>query len=287
MGAKNGNAPRKKRGRRADPSPAAAEPAGRIQYGVKPLTPPQLSDRVKVESERQLLAMAKQLKPRLQQDPDFSVLLLANPVLALQHYGFDLSSDLQHHVLQQLRHPPKLRDRRELLEQRLTEALGEPPQPNDPAWMAQLVFDRQGLAAKQIGKREPIYRPPLNADMIAQAQARRPQGRSRYPQERRIRVTQRMGVARPEPTLRRMDLEAPVPSLKPAARAPAKLSLEQAWFYKDDDPLVRDAVELGQIRRRGFPFRTPDEFRKIMAGEKVDGFRKFVTRISLESVRSS
>lgn len=242
---------------------------------------PRTNDEVIVDNERQLLAMARPLAQRLKADPEFSVMLLANPVLALAEYGIKLSPRLKDHVLQALRHPPALRARRTTLEDALTKELGDDPRPNDPAWLAKLVFETRGLPPRDIGDHRPAYRMGEIDAAIAIAQRGRPAATNRYPGVRRIKVTASLGVAAPDPTVRRLDLDAALPELKPLKTAPKQLTIEEAWFYKDD-PVVRHAVELGQIERRGFPFRTPAQFRKIQAGETVDGFRAFVTRIAID-----
>ena len=253
------------------------------RFTAKPLRPPQTYDTITIKSHRELFAKSKEIARRVEGDPEFSVMFLSNPVLALESYGIKLSRELQHHVLNTLRHPPKLRIRREELEAKLEEALGEPARPTEPKWMAGLVLKTQKIAPRTIGRREPAYKPPLNAEAIARLQAARPKGGKRYATERRIGVKFTLQVALPKSALRRMDLDAELPKLKRAAKAPARLTLEQAWFYKDD-PLVRDAVELGQIMRRGFPFRTPAEFRDIAEGKKVDAFRRFVGGVRLKEV---
>lgn len=259
------------------PSPRST-PAGKPLDIIKS---PLKNGAITVNTERQLLAMARPLAKRLAEDPRFSVMLLANPVLALAAYGIQLSPRMRDHVMQALRYPCALRERRAALEKALTKQLGEKPKPNDPKWLAKLVFGTRGLAPRDLSGRAPVYRTTKIDAAIARAQKGRPEAIRRYPGTRRIQVTARLGVAPPDPAVHRLDLDAPVPKLEAARRAPTVLTIEEAWFYKDD-PVVRDAVELGQIERRGFAFRTPAQFRKIQKGEIVDGFRAFVTRISVD-----
>lgn len=243
-----------------------------------PLKPPVEHDILKVETHRQLLVMARTLSPRLRADPQFSVMLLANPVLALKQYGIELSAEMQRHVLRTLRHPKKLRERREELEHELEAKLGEPPKPNDGKWLAKLVFATRGLKPREIGDAAPAYKPPFNARMIERQQRLRRPATNRYKGVRRSKVQASVGVAAPGPSIRSMDLNAAVPKLPAASREPKTLTLEQAWFYKDD-PVVHNAVELGQIERRAFPFQSPAAFRDLVAGKKVDAFRAFVTSV--------
>ena len=164
-----------------------------------------------------------------------------------------------------------------------TEQLGEAPKPVDEKWMANLVFKTRSLKPRVIRQREPAYKPALNADSIARLQAARPKGAKRYERSGRLKVKFTLKVAERANAIRRMDLDADVPDLSVATRAPAKLSLEKAWFYKDD-PVVRDAVELGQIMRRAFPFKTPAQFRALAKGESADAFRKFIGGVTLKEV---
>lgn len=248
-----------------------------------PLRRPRDRDEIELKTHRDLVAASREIADRVKVDPDFSVMFLANPILALEVYGIRLGKELRHHVLHTLRHPPKLAARRAELEASLEESLGAKPRPADPEWMAALVFEMREIAPRQVGERKPAYRPALNADAVARLKASRPSGGEKYAQPRRLPVRFTLRVAEGNETIRRLDLDAPLPELARAAKAPKALTVEAAWFYKDD-PIVRNAVELGQIMRRGFPFRTPAEFRKIAAGETVDAFRKFVTGIRLREI---
>lgn len=248
-----------------------------------PVLRPKDLETITITSHRELAVRSRDIEARVADNPEFSVMFLANPVLALEAYGIKLSRELQHHVLNSLRHPPELRKRRETLEAKLAKELGEPARPTDAAWMANLVFEVRKIEPRQIGKREPAYRAPLNAAAIKRLQAARPKGGTRYAVERRLPVRFSLQLEKPRSAIRRMDLDAEVPSLKMAKQKPAGLSVKQAWFYKND-PIVRDAVELGQIMQRGFPFRTPAEFRKIEAGETVDGFRRYVRGVRVKRV---
>lgn len=262
---------------------AAEPPPVHIVGRRGPLKQPQAFEPLTIKSHRELFAKSREITRRVRDDPDFSVMLLSNPILALKAYGIKLSKELQHHILTTLRHPPKLRARREELEIKLGQALGETPKPTDPAWMARLVFETQKRTPLNTGKLEPAYVAPLNEKSIKRLQARRPKSTKRYSNETRLPVRFSLGVATPKNAIRRLDLDAELPALKPAANMPDELELEQAWFYKDD-PIVRDAVELGYIMRRGFPFKTPAEFRQIEAGTTVDAFRRFVQSIRLKEV---
>src|SRR5690606_37738396 len=137
--------------------PGAELLAGRVRRKGDALPLPQQHERITVTSHRELLAMARVLAPRLARDPELSVMLLANPVLALRHYGIELSKAMQRHVLETLRHPPKRRARRQALEQSLEAALGERPRPNDERWMARLVFELRGLEPRETQGAEPRY----------------------------------------------------------------------------------------------------------------------------------
>lgn len=242
---------------------------------------PQRHAEITVNTERELLAMAKPLAKRIAADPAFSVMLLSNPVLALQRYGIRLTPRLRSHVLRALRFSRPLAARHDALLASLTEALGEAPRPGDPAWLAALAFERRGLEPRNIKGLTPCYRSEDPGGVLARLDASRPAATARYPQHRHIPVATRLGVAAPSPSVRRLDLDARLPPLERARKAPATLSLEEAWFYKDD-ALVRDAVELGQIERRAFPFRTPAEFRAIERGERVDAFRAFIRAVRVK-----
>lgn len=252
---------------------------------LTPLPVPAQAPTVRVENERELLAMARTLKQRIAKDPAYSMLLLANPVLALKAYGFELSPKVADHVLRSLRHPKPLRERREQLERSLEEKLGKPPRPNDPGWMADVVFKVRKLPPKDLEGLSPAYSAGPFDKAIAALKEQRPERTSRYGGDRVLSGAMTLKVAEARPMSRRLDLTAPVPPVPSGSKAPDALSLEEAWFYKDD-PVVAQAVELGQIERRALPFRTPAEFRRIAEGKQVDVFRAFVREVRVKDKKT-
>jgi len=248
-----------------------------------PLQPPHGLKGLHIASHEQLMRALPVAAVRVAKQPGFSVMLLLNPVLALSHYGVTLSPAMRHHVLHMLRHPPALRARRDTLEASLRETLGEPAKPLNPAWLARFVFVRQKLIALATESQKPSHRPRANAAMVAALQAGLPAPTNRYPELRhRIGVTSHLGLAPLREPPGRLDMAAPAPSLPPSAAAsPATLSIEQAWFYKDLDPLVAAVVELGTIQASARRFLTPDAFRKTITGEKSTAFRGWISDLRI------
>ena len=254
---------------------------------LSPIPLPRDTKMVRVENERQLLAMARVLKERVYQDPEFSTLLIANPVLALKAYGIELSAKMQDHVLRSLRHPKALRDRRAFLEAHLEESLGKPAHPDDPVWLANFVFGTRKLKPKELRGLRPAYEPQPFDRAIKVLNEARPASTLRYPSMRRLPASQTLTVAPLRPATRRLDIAAPVlPAPIAKTAAPKTLRLEEAWFYKDDDPAVAEAVELGIIMQRALPLRTAEEFRKLQSGEAVDVFRAFVRTVRIKDSKT-
>jgi hypothetical protein len=244
-----------------------------LAVGMKPL---------KVASHEQLMRALPVAAARVAEHPGFSVMFLLNPVLALQRYGVALSPVMAQHVLHMLRHPPALRERRDALEASLRKALGEPAKPLNAPWLARLVFVRQKLAPLLTVGQKPSYRSPANAAMVAALKARLPTPTNRYARyEKRIGVTSRLGLAPMRESRGRLDMSVPAPRLERAAARPVLLSLEEAWFYKDLDPIVRDAVELGAIQASARRFLSPDGFRKAVSGEMSTAFRAWISAVRI------
>lgn len=238
-------------------------------------------EKIKVTTHKELASSARVVAGRISETSEFSVMFLANPVLALKEYGVELSPEMRTHVLTSLRHPTAMGQRRQELEENLNKQLGKPPKPNDSEWLAQFVFETRGLPAKAIDKLEPAFRDSFSNKTRERLEAKRPKQRVRYPNRINAAPRFNLRVRMPDASVRRLDLDAPVPATKTSKTAPKKLSLQQAWFYKDD-PLVRDVVELGQIMQRGFPFKTPAEFRALAKGNRADGFRTFISGIGFK-----
>jgi hypothetical protein len=253
--------------------PAAARP-------VVAVASPVVGEHLSINSHRALAKSAAEVTQRVNADPEFSVMLLINPVLALEQYGIAFSPAIRDHILHTLRHPEKLTARRDALDASLRERLSEAPKANDGTWLATLVFGRLKLSPLDIGDAKPAYVPSWGADRLKTLSLQRPKGGVRYPGKRRIGVAASVGVKPPRQAVRRLDLDAPTPKLPHAGAAPAELSLEQLWFYKDQDPLVRDVLEYGILQARSLVFHTPDSFRKIADGTKSNPFRRWIGAVA-------
>lgn len=255
-----------------------SRPARPVTAPVAPLAPANFA-LLEIKSHRALAVKQREIAERVAAAPDLAVMLFVNPVLAFEHLGVKLSPEVAHHVLQTIQHPQALRTRRDELEAKLKEALGEPAQPTDLAWNRHLLFELRKLAPLAIGSEVPAYKPPLGEQESAKLHALRPPGTKRYPQPRLLPPRNRVGSVPWKESLRRIDLGAPAPKLPRAEAPPEQVPLEDLWFYKDLDAIVRDALELGVIQRRAFPVHSPDSFRKILAGEKRNAFRLWIRSI--------
>ncbi|CAN7437767.1 hypothetical protein LJR225_002885 [Phenylobacterium sp. LjRoot225] len=263
----------------APPDRAGSRAAAGLKHRLSPLKPPKTFETLEVKDHRGVAVAFRKIAARISEDPEFGVMMAINPVLAMERYGIKLTPEMQDHVLRAVRHPPRLRTRREALEAKLTEALGTPPRVDDETWLAQVLFDRLGLEPRMVGDAQPAYRPPLNAEVMTRIKPVRPAGNKRYPGPRRLAVRSSIGMKPWKEAVRRLDLGAAVPDLPPAAERPQSVTLETAWFYKDRHELARDLVELGQIQRMAFPIRTPEAFRKIASGEQPNAFRSWITSV--------
>lgn len=257
-------------------------PARPVQTIAKPLKPASF-ELLEIRSHRALIAKQREIAARVNASPDLALMLLINPVLAFEQMGVKLSPEIAHHILHAIQHPAALRTRRDELETRLKEALGETPRPTDDAWNSHLLFELRGLAPLAVGKQVPVYLPPLGQQESAKLQALRPRGVVRYPQPRLLPPRNRVSSVPWKESLRRIDLDAPAPSLPRADEAPVSVPLEDLWFYKDLDPVVRDALELGVIQRRAFPVQSPDSFRKILEGKKTNAFRLWISSLRFKA----
>ena len=239
-------------------------------------------DPISIKDHRVLATAQTAIAERINADPDFSVMLLINPVVALEEMGVKLSPQVRSHILHVLQHPASMRSRRDELEQKLTSVLGEAPRPNDEEWTAGFLFVTRKLKPLAIADAKPVFKAPLNADIIRNIDRLRPPASKRYPQPRLLAVKSSAGIRPWQEAVRRLDLDAPAPALPPADRAPDKVPLEDLWFYKDLDPVVHDVLELGVIQRRSFPFLSPDRFRKILDGTEQNAFRSWIRAVRFE-----
>lgn len=230
---------------------------------------------LKLESHRALISEQPRLFQRFNENPDLANLLLINPVLAFREVGVEMTPEIAHHVLHTRQHPPRQRQRREELEASLKEALGEKPRPEDPAWLAEVLFERLEVAPLKTAGQEPAYKPPLNEAAVKRLQALRPKRRQKLTREKGGVIRMRFK----RPTLRRIDLDAKLPDLEPSDERPEELDLETLYFYKESHPLARDLLELGVIKRRAFPVHSGDSYRRIKEGLKKNAFRSWITAV--------
>jgi hypothetical protein len=262
--------------------PVKRKTAAAATKAQQPLKPPQKGESLILDSHRSLVASARAVGKRVNADPQFAVMLLINPVLALKSYGVSLSPELKHHVMHTLQHPEGLRTRRDQLGACLREKLGVIPKAENEKWLAALVFDHCKLTPREIGQAKPVYKPPLGREILTALGRKRPRGRKRYKAARRIKVESSVGLAPWREACRRLDLDAHAPRLPQAKTAPKTIPLVNLWFYKEQSPLVRDVLEYGLLQSRGFPLHSPDSFRQIAEGKQTNAFRSWIRAIRFE-----
>lgn len=255
--------------------PRPARPVEALAAPVKPVD----FEPLKISSHVALAGRQKEIAARVAAAPDLGVMLLINPVLALEQLGVKLSPEIAHHILHAIQHPTALRARRDELQAKLKEALGEPAQPTVATWNRHLLFELRNLMPLMIGEKLPVYHPPLGQEESAKLHALRPAATQRYPQPRLLSPRNRVASVPWKESLRRIDLTAAAPKLPPARKPPEQVPLEDLWFYKDQDELVRDALELGVIQRRAFPVQSPDSFRKILERQKSNAFLAWIRSV--------
>jgi hypothetical protein len=240
---------------------------------------------LRVGSHRELVVRQPEIVRRLHAHPELALMLFINPVLAFRDFGIELSPEMADHVLRSLQHPPRLRARRDELEASLTRALGTPPRPEDPAWLARTLFGQLQLPALDTSGHAPVYRSPLPPDAIERLEKVRPRFRNQRGDRPRRLGGMVVRLKEWHPSARRLDLDATIPELPWAAAAPASLTLEELYFYKDMSPVARELLELGIIRRRAFPVQSGDSYRRIKRGEKASAFRGWLTALRFPALR--
>jgi hypothetical protein len=234
---------------------------------------------LEITTREELAERMGEIFARLNRRPELARMMMVNPVMAMADAGVRLAPDVGTHVLHALQHPPEVQSRRRQLTKTLKKQLGEAPQPNDPKWLARVLFEQLKLEPLRTKGRKPPFRDPLAPAELERARAnrparmRRPDGVPRPLRGVRIRVAPWRG------SYRRLDVDAPAPELKPADRAPEAVELTDLWFYKDRDPVARDLLELGVIERRAFPIQAPDEYRRIQEGEALTALAAWITSI--------
>jgi hypothetical protein len=76
-----------------------------------------------IATERDLRSNIRAISRRLNDRPEIARLVFVNPILALEDVGVELSQEAKQHVIDALRFPPRLRERRARLERELPEEL--------------------------------------------------------------------------------------------------------------------------------------------------------------------
>jgi len=236
-----------------------------------------------IDDVQGLVRHRKAIANRLQAHPEAARLLIVNPVLAFADAGIKLAPAVANHVLHAIQYPPEVRAERTRLEHELRRMLGRAPRPTHPHWLAETVFDQLGVAPVVIGQATPVYRPAFDAATIARLESLLPT---------RGVVT----VPGPAPTtagpsplsfdprsLGLLDLDAPVPELPPAERAPEELALLDLWFYKDRGPALRPLLELGIVINSGVAIYTSSQYRKIRDGQTQGELASWIRVVNVPS----
>jgi len=124
------------------------------------------SEPLAINTHRDLLTNIRPICQRLNNDPDTARMLLVNPILALEDAGIQLAPEVKQHIMDSLRFPPSLVERKEKLELELQDeltALGFPHKlPLTSEQRADLMFrvlkvkstQAQPSAAAEIGSKE-------------------------------------------------------------------------------------------------------------------------------------
>lgn len=235
-----------------------------------------------VDSHRALLADARQIIARLQAQPDLIPLLGVNPVLALRAVGVTLTPSMADHVLRSFRLSPRARAECDPLVASLTDALGEAPKPLDPAWMARLVFEKLRLTPRDTQGQTPAYASALDAAATSRLARLLPAGGGGTDGTSEPRTAVRLVLP---VTANRLDLSAPAPALPPLAETKTALTLEEAWFYKDESPLVLDALRLALIERTAVPVASAARFRQLREGQISHPFTTWITGAGFPTVK--
>lgn len=79
---------------------------------------------IAIATERDLRRNIRAISRRFNERPEIARLVFVNPILALEDIGVELGPDAKQHVMDALRFPPRLRERRAKLERELPEELG-------------------------------------------------------------------------------------------------------------------------------------------------------------------
>ncbi|NUO10048.1 MAG: hypothetical protein HUU08_15480 [Candidatus Brocadia sp.] len=230
-----------------------------------------------INSHRALAAKQEEIAARFEKYPEIARLLFINPVLAFLDLKIELSDKMSHHVLHTIQHSTATRERRLELEERLQKAAGEPPKPNNAEWASNFLFDSLKLQPLSVGQKQPKYHNERNLAIVARLKKLRTQpGKSKYARRISTGMGFRIGWKN---TLRQLDLESPVPKLKPASKKPKTVPFEELYFYKESHPLARDLLELSIIYQRSFPIHTGDSYRKIKSGAKSNPFSSWIKAV--------
>ena len=264
---------------RGHAKPAAPRPARGPVRILPPIGDPTKFEHLKIGSRRGLTAHQNEIMSRINANPEFGVMMLINPVLAMKDLGVELATGVIDHVLHRLQHPPKLVTRREALEATLTEKLGEMPRPQDPAWVSRLLFEKLQLKPLATAGKIPHYLRPMSEEVLDRLRHWRPKPKSRYPNVRRSPIETRLTVSAWTPAVRRLDLKTSAPQIDAATEVPKEVTLEDLYFYKDLNDTARMVLELGVVQRQSFPFHTPDTYRRIRAGDKSNAFRAWIRAV--------
>jgi hypothetical protein len=254
-----------------------AEGTGSSGRGDDPRSDP-ARETIKLTRHTELETRRAEIFGRINARPDIARLMAINPVKALSEVGVEMTPSVASHVLHALQMSPEQRARRVALERSLRKQLGEPPDPLNPAWLAEAVFGKLKVKPRVTKGHEPTFHPPEIAADLERLQARRPKMRE-APDLGRPRHGVVITVAPWRPAFRRLDLDAPVPDLPPARTAPKKLALVELWFYKDDHEAAHELLELGVVMHSAFPVHSPHSYREVKAGRKQNAFVSWITDV--------
>ncbi len=232
-----------------------------------------------IHTHQQLAAKIPVILAQLNANPELVTAMLINPAAAIQEAGFRLGPEIASHVMETARFSKTAATRRDHLQKSLETSLGEPPQPMNPAWVRNMLFEKLRIQPLETAGVEPVYRDAITAAERERLQRLRP-------------VMRRAAVKTPKPlhgvavivdlihkSPLRFDLDAKLPAMKPAAKPPENVDLNTLYLYKDSHPAIRDLIELTVLTRSAFPIHTPESYRQIRSGAKPNPLRTWVKTV--------
>lgn len=240
---------------------------------------------IQFDTPESILEGGDAVQAAINANPELGGLFFVNPALVLEELGFEMTPEVKEHINHALAQGEAVGVDIDRLESEIRERLGDAKgkwKLLAPKHIADILFDVLDLTPLDLSGASVPYASPASSPRLAklQAKAARPRRKLRLPAGARGKVRgMALEIGGWKPTVRFVDLDAPVPELPAVKTRPESVALSDLFFYLPAHPVVRLLLEHAMAHDRRLHFRADKHFQMVRDGEVVSPWRSWIRAV--------